>query len=173
VIGLLSAAADAVTSFVAGRWLVLAGLVAVLALFAGTYGLGRSHANARWEPRWEAREANWSDAQDKAQSAADAILMRQRQATLAAAEEFVREQTENARLHGVNSDLGRRLRSAIARPAQSLPATAADTSEPQRTPQRLDAQTVALAAIGFAEGCAKSRDDLAAQVNGLLDAWPQ
>lgn len=173
MIGLLSAAADAVTSFVAGRWLVLAGLVAVLALFAGTYGLGRIHANTRWEARWEARDRAYTDAQAKAQAAADATLARQRQATQAAAEEFAREQTENARLYGVNVDLARRLRSALARPAATVPAAAADTGEPQPASGWVDARTVALAAVGFAEGCAKSRDDLAAQVIGLQDAWPR
>jgi len=163
-------------SFLAGRWLVLAGLVAVLALFAGTYGLGRSHANTRWEARWEARDRAYTDAQAKAQRAADATLARQRQATQTAAEEFARAQTENARLYGVNLDLGRRLRSAIARPAATVPAAATDTSEPQ--PAAAGVATVAVSVIvegldQFARDCARIADERGAQARALIDGWPR
>jgi len=94
----------------------------------------------------------------------------------AAAEEFAREQTENARLHGVNTDLGRRLRSAIARPAASLPAAATDTGEPQ--PAAAGVATVAVSIIveeldQFARDCARIADERGTQARALIEGWPR
>lgn len=163
-------------SWAAGHWLPLVGLLAALALLAGLYGLGRSHANTRWEARWEAREAVWADAQAEAQRLADDAVARQRAATVEAATRFTEQQHENVTLADRNRQLGERLRRALARPAGNLPTAAPDPAGTEPAGERLNAESVVDLLRGlsaFAEGCARSRDDLAAQVNGLIEAWPR
>lgn len=158
-------------SWAAAHWKGIAAVVLVAALFGGLYGLGRSHASAAWEARWEAREAELADAAAQAQARADATLARQTAATREAARRFADAQTDNARLAGVNRDLDRRLRDALRRDA--VPAPAPDPAGTEPPGVRLDAATVALALSGFSRECAERADGLRDQVNALIEAWPR
>lgn len=163
-------------SWAMGRLPVLIVLAAVLGLAAGLYGLGRHHSTTRWESRWEARETAWANAQAEAQRLADEAVERQRSATIEAAQRFSDAQAQNVTLADRNRQLGERLRRALARPAGDLPTPAPDPAGTEPAGDRLDAESVVDLLRGisaFAEGCARSRDDLAAQVNALQDAWPR
>lgn len=144
---------------------------AVIAVLIGTYALGRHHASAAWEQRWEAREAQIQAATVAAQAVAAEVLARQTAATRDAAARYAHEQTETSRLAGVNRDLDRRLRDALRR--APVPAAAADPAEPEPEGVGIDAGAVAMDLSGFAQRCAESRDNLRDQVNALIDAWPR
>jgi len=173
VIGLLSAAVDAVTSFVAGRWLVLVGLVAVLALFAVTYGLGRSHANARWEDRWDARIAAETlevEAQDSRTKAAE---KRSADAIQAAAQRIINDQaTIDARnrtllqLSGRVRDYARRERELSAAAASAGSADA----PPGPTIDAGGATDLAVRLVDFTREWAFIRDAEASRLIGWQEA---
>lgn len=163
-------------SLIAGRWLALAGLVGILAVLVGIYGLGRHHSTMRWEARMAAQERAYTDAAHKAQQAADAAVARQKQATIDAARLFTEKQNENALLADRNRALADRLRSALARRADPVPAAPADPGGTEPAPGgqlSVPVEFVVSGLVDFAGACARSRDDIAAQVNALLDAWPR
>lgn len=122
---------------------------------------------------WQEAARKAAEAAGVAQAAADARYEQQRQATYDAAQRFAEQQTENARLAGLNRDLARRLQDRLRAGRDQLPATPADPDEPEPEGGGLDARTVALALSGFSRACAESRDQLRDQVNALIEAWPR
>jgi hypothetical protein len=162
-----------VYSWVMGRLpvlIALAGLLAGLWYYGHTrYNAGEAAVEARWAVQLQAD----ATAARKAQDAADATLKRQKQATLDAARLFTEKQNENALLADRNRALADRLRSALARRADPVPAAPADPGGTEPEGAGVDAVTVAIALSGFARGCAESRDGLRDQVNALIDGWPR
>jgi hypothetical protein len=173
----MKSAFDWIVSVMAGRWLVLAWLAVSLACLATSYGYGRSHANARWEARWEAQHQADAVAAAVAQAAADDRLKRQKQATIDAATRFQHEQVENVRLAGLNAVLSERLRAAVTKarrdPVPAAPADPGTPEPPAHGELSVPVELVVSGLVEFSGHCARSRDDLAAQVAGLLDAWPR
>lgn len=162
-----------VYSWFMGRLPVLIALAVVAGAIwwaVDSYGDRRA---AEVQARWDVQLQADATAARKAQADSDATLARQKQATADAARRFASEQTENARLAGVNRALADRLRSALARRADPVPAAPADSDGTEPEGGGVDAVTVALALSGFARGCAESRDGLRDQVNALIDAWPR
>lgn len=144
---------------------------AVIAVLIGTYALGRHHASAAWEQRWEAREAQIQAATVAAQAVAAEVLARQTAATRDAAARYAHEQTETSRLAGVNRDLDRRLRDALRRAA--VPAACTDPAGSEPAAAGVDAAAVAGDLSALALRCAEQHDRLAGQVAGLIAAWPR
>jgi hypothetical protein len=161
------------TSWLAGRWLSIAIVAGCVAGLAGSYWWAYNRGAASVEARWAVQLQADATAARKAQDAADATLKRQKQATLDAARLFTEKQNENALLADRNRALADRLRSALARRADPVPAAPADPGGTEPEGAGVDAITVAVALSGFSRGCAESRDQLRDQVNALLDAWPR
>lgn len=144
---------------------------AVIAVLIGTYALGRHHASAAWEQRWEAREAQIQAATVAAQAVAAEVLARQTAATRDAAARYAHEQTETSRLAGVNRDLDRRVRDALRR--DRVPAACPDPARAEPPAAAADAAGLAGDLSALALRCAEQHDRLAGQVAGLIAAWPR
>lgn len=155
-------------SFLAGRWLVLAIAATVVGVLLGAYGLGRSHANTRWEARMAAQELAARIAAQKQESRWEASLA-------ASDARYGDAQALIAARDGVLVDLARRLRQRADQPRLPPAATAAGC------PRELAAANERAAGLDriLAEGAelgrqiALERDRLAAQVAGLIEAWPR
>lgn len=144
---------------------------AVIAVLIGTYALGRHHASAAWEQRWEAREAQIQAATVAAQAVAAEVLARQTAAARDAAARYAHEQTETSRLAGELRDADRRLRDALRRAA--VPAACPDPAGAEPAAAGVDAAAVAGDLSALALRCAEQHDRLAGQVAGLIAAWPR
>lgn len=153
------------TSWIAGRWLPLLWLAVSVACLAVAYGYGRSHANARCEARW-------AEAEQAARVAAARQEERWKGRTDAAEQGLKDAQSEIDARDQQLGLLAGRVRELAARPRPVPPATPGP-AVPEPAPGGLDAVAIFDSVDRFARACAKSRDDLAAQVNGLLDSWPR
>lgn len=155
-------------SFLAGRWLVLVAAAAVLGVLLGAYGLGRSHANTRWEARMAEQELEARIAAQKQESRWEASLAAS-DARYGDAQAFI------AARDGVLVDLAGRLRQRADQPR--LPPSAAAAGCPRDlAAERERAGTLAdLLAEGADLGrqIALERDRLASQVTELIAAWPR
>lgn len=143
---------------------------AVIAVLIGTYALGRHHASAAWEQRWEAREAQIQAATVAAQAVAAEVLARQTAATRDAAARYAHEQTETSRLAGELRDADRRVRDALRR--DRVPAACPDPARAEPPAAAADAAGLAGDLSALALRCAEQHDRLAGQVAGLIAAWP-
>ena len=161
----MKSAFDRIVSVMAGRWLVLAWLAVSLACLATAYGYGRSHANDRWEARWEAAEGAARVAAARQEERWNGRASAAEQGLKDAQSEIDARDTQLGLLAG-------RVRELAARP-RNLPPAAPGPAVPEPAPGGLDAVTIFDGIDRFARACAKSRDDLAAQVNGLIEAWPK
>lgn len=144
---------------------------AVIAVLIGTYALGRHHASAAWEQRWEAREAQIQAATVAAQAVAAEVLARQTAATRDAAARYAHEQTETSRLAGELRDADRRVRDALRR--DRVPAACPDPARAEPPAAAADAAGLAGDLSALALRCAEQHDRLAGQVAGLIAAWPR
>lgn len=144
---------------------------AVIAVLIGTYALGRHHASAAWEQRWEAREAQIQAATVAAQAVADEVLARQTAAARDAAARYAHEQTETSRLAGELRDADRRVRDALRR--DRVPAACPDPARAEPPAAAADAAGLAGDLSALALRCAEQHDRLAGQVAGLIAAWPR
>lgn len=144
---------------------------AVIAVLIGTYALGRHHASAAWEQRWEAREAQIQAATVAAQAVAVEVLARQTAATRDAAARYAHEQTETSRLAGELRDADRRVRDALRR--DRVPAACPDPARAEPPAAAADAAGLAGDLSALALRCAEQHDRLAGQVAGLIAAWPR
>lgn len=154
-------------SFIAGRWLVLTAAVAVLGVLLGAYGLGRSHANTRWEARWEARDAGDAKALAEAKGRLEAVIERQARDFAESEREYAHAEARNAILADSVARLNGRLR-VYTRRAGPVPA-AATCAAPADGPAgpAFDAGRTAEALADFAAEWARIRDREAAQLSAL------
>lgn len=144
---------------------------AVIAVLIGTYALGRHHASAAWEQRWEAREAQIQAATVAAQAVAAEVLARQTAATRDAAARYAHEQTETSRLAGELRDADRRVRDALRR--DRVPAACPDPARAEPPAAAADAAGLAGDLSALALRCAEQHDGLVEQVRALQAAWPR
>lgn len=155
-------------SGVAGAWLPLAILFVIVAGLMAAYGVGRSHANTRWEARWEAFEA---EARDKAAKASAA----QNERWIASNAETQRDKAYIAARDAQFELVSNRLRDLAIRPRAGGPATGT-CSAPELAAERDRADALSellVESSALARELAAERDDAVARLWAAADAWPR
>lgn len=159
-------------AWLAKNWKPLVGIVVVTFILLATFQKGVSHGRAAVEARWAAQRQADTLAAARADAANRAREAAQRQAAQDAETRYRNAQTHSDDLGRRNADLVRRLRHLTAR-SRDLPGAAADPAGAQSAGESFDAGRASDALAGFAARCAREHDGLAAQVNGLIEAWPR
>lgn len=156
-------------SSVAGAWLPLAIVFALVAGFMAVYGVGRSHGRT-------AADAVWAERVEDARVAAAQVTARQNERLLAANGALKDEQTKVAALDYALAGTVGRLREYAARP-RNLPQPA----DYPRCVAELGAERDRAEALGqllvrgsdLARTLAAERDDAVARLWAASDAWPR
>lgn len=159
-------------AWLAKNWKPLVGIVVVTFILLATFQKGVSHGRAAAEARWAAQRQADMVAAARADAANRAREAAQQRAAQDAEARFQNEQVRNDDLGRRNADLVRRLRNLAAR-GRAVPGPAAGPAGAQSAGEPFDAGRASDALAGFAARCAREHDGLAAQVNGLLEAWPK
>lgn len=156
-------------SWIAGRWLALTIAAAVLLAIGGVYGLGRSHANLRWQAR--VAEAQIESARAAAQREA------QWAGRIGTAEKRLEENAKviadrDVALRAMANRLRDYASSDRHLPAATGPAGCArDIAAERQRAGEIAGLLAQCAEVG--REIALERDQLAGQVAGLQAAWPR
>lgn len=159
-------------AWLARNWKPLVYVLAITVTLGVVYRSGVNHGSADVEARWAAQRQADTLAAARADAANRAREAAQRQAAQDAETRYRNAQTHSDDLGRRNADLVRRLRHLTAR-SRDLPGAAADPAGAQSAGEPFDAGRASDALAGFAARCAREHDGLAAQVNGLIEAWPR
>lgn len=156
------------SSWLAGRWLVVGWVLFSAVCLAGAYVSGRSHANDAWEARWAAAEAKARDDAASVTAAQNARLLASNGALKDAQEHIQARDTQLGLLAGRLRDLAT---------APRVPAASGGTqcvAELAAERDRADALGELLVrGSDLARTLAAERDDAVARLWAAADAWPR